>query len=107
MKYSLTFPFYRRQFDNFKRVFKVVEEMTGVVAENIKNSFHLSDELARKYACVVFINYIKFDTSKKKLHHLSFSSWKTCSEIIMEQWTYNVIGKQMIIKMINCLTLKF
>lgn len=88
------FIFLRRQFDNIKRVFKVVEEMPGAIVENIKNSFQLSDELAKKYACVVFIACIRFETSKKKLQHLSFNSWKACSEIIMEQWTYNVSGKK-------------
>lgn len=67
--------------------------MPGAIVGNIKNSFQLSDELAKKYACVVFIACIRFETSKKKLQHLSFSSWKACSEIIMEQWTYNVSGK--------------
>lgn len=87
--------FYRRQFDNIKRVFKVVEEMPGAIVDNIKSSFHLSDELAKKYACVVFIACIRFETTKKKLQHLSFNSWKTCSEVIMEQWTYNISGKNL------------
>lgn len=87
--------FCRRQFDNIKRVFKTVEEMPGAIVGNIKNSFHLSDELAKKYACVVFIACIRFETSKKKLQYLSFYNWKACSEIIMEQWTYNGSGKNL------------
>lgn len=75
-------------------MFKVVEEMPGAIVENIKNSFQLSDDLAKKYACIVFIACIRFETSKKKLQYLSFNSWKTCSEIIMEQWTYNISGKE-------------
>lgn len=69
--------------------------MPGAIVENIKNSFYLPDELAKKYACVVFIACIRFEMSKKKLQHLSFGSWKTCSEIIMEQWTYNLSGNEM------------
>lgn len=68
--------------------------MPGAIVENIKNSFQLSEDLSKKYACVVFIACIRFDTSKKKLQHLSFNSWKACSEIIMEQWTYNMSGKK-------------
>ncbi|KAJ8984025.1 hypothetical protein NQ317_012249 [Molorchus minor] len=84
----------RRQFDNVKRVFKTVEEMPGSIVENIKNNFYLPDELATKYACIVFITCIRFETSKKKLQHLSFNSWKMCCEAIMEQWTYNMIGPE-------------
>lgn len=35
------------QFDNFKRVFKVVEEMRGSLVDNIQQHFLLSDRLAR------------------------------------------------------------
>ncbi|KAJ8926303.1 hypothetical protein NQ314_021343 [Rhamnusium bicolor] len=83
----------RRQFDNVKRVFKVVEEMPGSIIENIKNLFYLPDELAKKYACIVFLACIRFETSKKKLQYLSFNSWKKCCEAIMEQWTYKITGK--------------
>lgn len=75
--------------------------MPGLIVENIKSSFHLSDDLAKKYACVVFIACIRFETSKKKLQHLSFGSWKSCSEIIMEQWTYNISGMEMLCKKIE------
>lgn len=37
----------RRQFDNVKRVFKTVEELTGNMVQNIKSNFLLSDELSR------------------------------------------------------------
>lgn len=35
------------QFDNFKRVFKVVEELKGPLVENIHQHFLLSDKLSR------------------------------------------------------------
>lgn len=35
------------QFDNFKRVFKVVEELKGPLVENVQHHFLLSDSLAR------------------------------------------------------------
>lgn len=91
----------RRQFDNVKRIFKLVEEMPGSVVENIKNLFYLPDELAKKYASIVFIACIRFETSKKKLQHLSFGSWKVCSEAIMENWTYNVTDKGKTLKLLH------
>lgn len=39
--------FTRRQFDNVKRIFKIVEDMSGNIANNIRQNFLLSDELAR------------------------------------------------------------
>lgn len=44
---SVFFFFCRRQFDNVKRVFKVVEDMQGSVVQNIKTNFLLPEELAR------------------------------------------------------------
>lgn len=38
---------YRRQFDNVKRIFKVVEDLQGSVIQNIKNLFLLSEDLAK------------------------------------------------------------
>lgn len=35
------------QFDNFKRVFKVVEELKGPLVVNVQHHFLLSDSLAR------------------------------------------------------------
>lgn len=57
--------FYRRQFDNIKRVYKAVEEIPGSIVDNIKQSFYLSDELAKQYASIVFLAAIRFETSKK------------------------------------------
>lgn len=82
----------RRQFDNVKRIFKMVEEMPGPLVQNIQNLFYLPEELAKKYACIVFLACIRFETSKKKLQHLTFNNWKKCCEIIMDQWTYKLTG---------------
>lgn len=37
----------RRQYDNVKRVFKTVEDMSGSLVANIKQHFLLPDELAK------------------------------------------------------------
>ena len=43
----------RRQFDNVKRVHKVVEDMDGSLVDNIRSQFLLPESLASRYACMV------------------------------------------------------
>lgn len=85
----------RRQFDNVKRVFKMVEELPGSVVQNIQSLFYLPEELAKKYACIVFLACIRFEMSKRKLHYLTFPLLRKCTECIMEQWTYKIIGEKL------------
>lgn len=73
----------RRQFDNIKRIFKTVEELSGNIANNIKQHFLLPDELARKYAAVVFVGSVKFETTKKRLQYLDFNDFYDCSQVIL------------------------
>lgn len=82
----------RRQFDNVKRVYKMVEEMPGSVVQNIQSLFYLSEELAKKYAVVVFLASIRFEVTKRRLQHLSFPLLKKCTEYIMDLWTYKITG---------------
>ncbi|KAJ7307115.1 hypothetical protein JRQ81_009096 [Phrynocephalus forsythii] len=67
VKTGVTLKSCRRQFDNFKRVFKAVEELRGSLVENIQQHFLLSDRLARDYAAIVFFANSRFETGKKKL----------------------------------------
>lgn len=78
----------RRQFDNVKRIFKSVEELPGNVTNNIKQSFLLPDELARKYSVIVFIACLRFETAKRRLQYLDFSDFFECAQAIMTYWTY-------------------
>lgn len=78
----------RRQFDNVKRIFKVVEEMPGNLTQNIKQQFALPEPLARKYAAIVFIITMRFETSKRKLQYLTFGDFYECSLSTMGYWTY-------------------
>ena len=71
----------RRQFDNIKRIFKAVEEMPGNTATNIKQQFLLPDELAQKYAAVVFIACLRFETTKRKLQYLNFKDFFECAQV--------------------------
>lgn len=71
----------------------MVEEMPGPLVQNIQNLFYLPEELAKKYACIVFVACMRFETCKKKLQHLTFNNWRKCCEVIMEQWTYKMTSK--------------
>jgi len=84
----------RRQFDNIKRIFKMVEEMPGSLVLNIQKQFHLSEELAKKYAAVVFLASLRFETSKRKLQYLTFSALRQCTESVMTAWTYSNTGPE-------------
>ncbi|XP_013116037.2 acidic fibroblast growth factor intracellular-binding protein isoform X2 [Stomoxys calcitrans] len=78
----------RRQFDNVKRIFKAVEELPGNITNNIKQLFNIPEELAKKYASIVFLACLRFETSKKKLQYLSFNDLFACSQAVMIYWTY-------------------
>lgn len=82
----------RRQFDNVKRIYKTVEEMPGRIVQNIQKLFFLPEDLARKYACVIFIGCLRFETSKRKLQYLTFRTLRLCTEKIMENWIYSGSG---------------
>ncbi|KAK6477698.1 acidic fibroblast growth factor intracellular-binding protein isoform X1 [Huso huso] len=80
-----------REFDNFKRVFKVVEEMKGPLVENIHQNFLLSDRLARDYAAIVFFANSRFETGKKKLQYLTFEDFAFCAEQLIQNWTLGAV----------------
>lgn len=82
----------RRQFDNVKRVYKTVEDMPGSVLQNIQNCFYLPENVAQKYACIVFLASVRFETSKRKLNHMTFACYRRCAQVIMDQWTNKMTG---------------
>ncbi|KAK5616825.1 hypothetical protein CRENBAI_018304 [Crenichthys baileyi] len=86
-KTGVTLKSCRRQFDNFKRVFKVVEELKGPLVENIRQHFLLSDKLARDYAAIVFFANNRFETGKKKLQYLTFQDFAFCAGQLIDNWT--------------------
>uniref|UniRef100_A0A8D0GWD3 FGF1 intracellular binding protein n=1 Tax=Sphenodon punctatus TaxID=8508 RepID=A0A8D0GWD3_SPHPU len=91
-KTGVTLKSCRRQFDNFKRVFKAVEELRGSLVENIQQHFLLSDRLARDYAAVVFFANSRFETGKKKLQFLTFEDFAFCAEQMIQNWTLGAVG---------------
>lgn len=90
-KTKITLKSCRRQFDNFKRVFKVVEEMKGPLVENIQHNFLLSDKLARDYAAIVFFANNRFETGKRKLQYLTFQDFAYCAEQLIQNWTLGAV----------------
>ncbi|XP_043982064.1 fibroblast growth factor (acidic) intracellular binding protein a isoform X1 [Gambusia affinis] len=90
-KTGVTLKSCRRQFDNFKRVFKVVEELKGPLVENIRQHFLLSDKLARDYAAIVFFANNRFETGKKKLQYLTFQDFAFCAGQLINNWTVGAV----------------
>ncbi|XP_038555470.1 fibroblast growth factor (acidic) intracellular binding protein a isoform X1 [Micropterus salmoides] len=90
-KTGVTLKSCRRQFDNFKRVFKVVEELKGPLVENIRQHFLLSDKLARDYAAIVFFANNRFETGKRKLQYLTFQDFAFCAGQLINNWTVGAV----------------
>ncbi|KAB0348729.1 hypothetical protein FD754_013586, partial [Muntiacus muntjak] len=64
-KTGITLKSCRRQFENMKRVFKVVEEMQGSL------------------------------TGRKKLQYLSFGDFAFCAELMIQNWTLGAVDSQL------------
>uniref|UniRef100_A0A674GU71 Acidic fibroblast growth factor intracellular-binding protein-like n=1 Tax=Taeniopygia guttata TaxID=59729 RepID=A0A674GU71_TAEGU len=84
----------RRQFDNFKRVFKAVEELRGPLAENIQQLFLLPPALARDYAAIVFFANSRFETGKRRLQFLSFADFAACAQSLMGHWSQGALAPE-------------
>ena len=82
----------RRQFDNIKRVLKVVDDLEGSLVENIKQQFLLPEEQSQCYAGLVFLSCNKFETGKKKLAHLTVGDFIYCAKLMIESWTSGSAG---------------
>uniref|UniRef100_T1JE67 Acidic fibroblast growth factor intracellular-binding protein n=1 Tax=Strigamia maritima TaxID=126957 RepID=T1JE67_STRMM len=80
----------RRQFDNVKKVFKMVEDMRGSLVQNIQMHFLLPGHLAKKYAAIVFITNNRFETGKRKLQYLTFDDFLHCAKQMIAHWTTNL-----------------
>uniref|UniRef100_A0A8U7P8J4 FGF1 intracellular binding protein n=1 Tax=Corvus moneduloides TaxID=1196302 RepID=A0A8U7P8J4_CORMO len=84
----------RRQFDNFKRVFKAVEELRGPLAENIQQLFLLPPPLARDYAAIVFFANSRFETGKRRLQFLTFGDFAACAQSMMGHWSQGALAPE-------------
>eukprot|EP00033_Pygsuia_biforma_P002460 GCRY01002728.1.p1 GENE.GCRY01002728.1~~GCRY01002728.1.p1 ORF type:complete len:370 (+),score=4.11 GCRY01002728.1:122-1231(+) len=77
----------KRQFDNFRRVYKCVSDAEGSVVNRIQELFHFSQDLANRYARVLFIIDNKIETSKGILHSLHFQQIDALTKVLFEEWT--------------------
>ncbi|XP_056295242.1 fibroblast growth factor (acidic) intracellular binding protein a isoform X1 [Pseudoliparis swirei] len=100
-KTGVTLKSCRRQFDNFKRVFKVVEELKGPLVENIRHHFLLSDKLARDYAAIVFFANNRFETGKRKLQYLTFQDFAFCAGQLISNWTVGAVVSDFVDNMVE------
>eukprot|EP01134_Creolimax_fragrantissima_P008356 CFRG8356T1 len=85
-KTKITMHSCRRQYDNLKRIYKVVEDRPGSLRQRIETNFLLSSELAEKYARILFLAMKRFHLSKRRLAYLSFDRLMACSGAIMQEW---------------------
>ncbi|KAJ3347922.1 hypothetical protein HDU83_001684 [Entophlyctis luteolus] len=77
----------RRMLDNLKRISKKIEDQNGNIQKLIQADFLLQDDLAGQYSRVIFINFYRFDTTKKKIAHLSFSDFDYLGSVVMQYLT--------------------
>ncbi|KFD69605.1 hypothetical protein M514_01971 [Trichuris suis] len=77
----------RRQLDNFRRVYRFVEDLKGSLLLNIKKHFLLPTCLAKKYATAVFLACYRFELNKKRLDYLSFEDLVACSVQMINHWS--------------------
>ncbi|KAF2355441.1 Acidic fibroblast growth factor intracellular-binding protein [Trinorchestia longiramus] len=77
----------RRQFDNIKRVFKLIEEASGPLISTIESYFLLSNSLSRKYAVIVFLLLNRFETNKRRLCYLEAEDFYRCGFAMIEHWS--------------------
>jgi len=60
--------------------------MTGNVLDNIKQQFLLPSSLARRYTAILFLDWIRFETHKRKLAHLTFQDFFVCADALLVHW---------------------
>ncbi|EGC37439.1 hypothetical protein DICPUDRAFT_30238 [Dictyostelium purpureum] len=76
-----------RQFDNLKRISRVVyADLKTSALEIIMNEFSLPRELSKKYVRLLFLCFHRIDLSKKKIQFLTTFDLIRLSEIVMNQW---------------------
>ena len=77
-----------RYFDNFRNVLNKFDDSDLVpITDFVRQTFAMSDELARWYATVIFLQHFKFDVGKKRVQFLTFTDLCSISMSIMQYWT--------------------
>jgi Acidic fibroblast growth factor binding (FIBP) len=75
-----------RQFDNLKRIYTFIEDNQWQcnILTSIEKNFLLDPLLARKYSCVIFLQYSKFNlTSKKRMQRVCGDGLEKCAALTL------------------------
>lgn len=85
----------RRQFDNLKRILRVVEDLDGSLVDNIQEQFCLHKDKSRQYAAIVFISSNRFDTMKRATSKLPLRDFIVCANELIDHWTVGSEGSRL------------
>ncbi|VDM30541.1 unnamed protein product [Hydatigera taeniaeformis] len=77
----------RRQYENLRRVARLVEDTPGHLCDIIRRSFALPPALAELYAAMIFLSVNRFETSKRCFSGATFADFTYCAEQLMTYWT--------------------
>ena len=74
-----------RQFDNLKRCYTQIEDLEDCnLFEYMSSNILLPTELARKYACILFLLYSKFNlTSKRRIQRVKLRELEKCAAVTL------------------------
>ena len=75
-----------RQFDNLKRIYTFIEDNQWQcnILRSIERNFLLDPLLARKYSCIIFLQFSKFNlTSKKRMVRLCWDGLEKCAALTL------------------------
>jgi len=84
----------QRQFDNCRRIYKVVEDAPKNIVDLICEKFFLPSDLARQYAAIIFLSSNRFECNKRKLSHLRLHNFIECSIYLTDSWTIGNFGAE-------------
>ncbi|VUZ48363.1 unnamed protein product [Hymenolepis diminuta] len=77
----------RRQYDNLRRVSRLVEDTPGHLCDIIRRSFCLPPSLAEIYSAMIFLSVNRFETSKRCFSGTTFADFTYCADQLMTYWT--------------------
>ncbi|KRZ55295.1 Acidic fibroblast growth factor intracellular-binding protein, partial [Trichinella nativa] len=77
----------RRQLENFRRIFKAVENCKGNLLLEIRRKFLLPSRLCKRYALAIFMCTYRFEFPRKRLGYLSFDDLCVCCIKMINCWS--------------------
>lgn len=89
-KTGITLKSYWRQSDNFKRVFKVVEEMKAPWSTTPSSTSSCLSDWPGTMQLLPSLPTIALGQGRKKLQSLSFWDFAFCAEFMIPNWTLGV-----------------